>query len=126
MTRNLKSHTREHAHWSGTPSTTCTQKSELTTSDTVANKTFSQERAFANTLHSYRNAVLAFLRNLKLQNLARRYSGEPQVAPKKHLAQILNKLGHNTPEGAKLTSNLEQLIHRADGRWEERQRQQTG
>ena len=98
---------------------------ELTTSDTVTDKKFSPERAFANTLHSYRNAVLSFLRTLKIRNLARRYGGKPQVAPKKHVSQILSKLGHNTPEGAKLLPNLEQIIHRADRRWEERRQQQT-
>ena len=94
------------------------------TSDTVTDKKFSPERAFANTLHSYRNAVLSFLRTLKLRNLARRYGGKPPVTPKKSLRQILSKLGYNADAGgAQLSPTLERLVHNADSRREEQLRQ---
>ena len=98
---------------------------ELTTSDTVKDKKFSPERAYINTLHSYRNAVLAHIRVTRLQNLARRYSGKRPVTQRKNITQILSKLVHNTTEGAKLSPTLEQLIHSAEERRKERQ-QQTG
>ncbi len=73
---------------------------------------------------SYRNAVLSFLRTLKIRNLARRYGGKPPVTPKKSLRQILSKLGCNADAGgAQLSPTLERLVHNADSRREEQLRQ---
>ena len=58
---------------------------QLTTADTVANKKFSQERAFARTLHSYGNTGLAYLKSVQIETIKRRHSdqcGKPTIHPK--------------------------------------------
>ena len=50
---------------------------ELVTVATNPEKKFYCEHVFAKTMHSFRNAVLAYCKGLEIQQLSLRYSGKP-------------------------------------------------
>ena len=90
---------------------------ELVTVATNPDKKFHCEHVFAKTMHSFRNAVLAYCKGLEIQQLSLRYSGKPQpplsssptvkqLAP---LAKIEPLTGHG-----KITPAFQAAIDKAD------------
>ena len=90
--------------------------SELTTSDTNVDKKYKPERAYLNTLKSYKRAILDFLERDRIARLKCLYNGKPTPKRKKHIAQIINPLIGSFDQAtgrSRLNSTLDDLIEEA-------------